>query len=138
MNRCLVPSAMAAALYLLAPVRGDDWPQWLGPKRDGVWRETGLIEKVPAEGLPLRWKADIGPGYPGPGVADGRVFITGRALANDAKNHSQPFPQRPRGDIAGTERVLCFNEADGKFLWKHEYDCPYTVSYPNGPRASPL
>ena len=28
----------------------DDWPQWLGPKRDGVWRETGLLEKFPAGG----------------------------------------------------------------------------------------
>jgi outer membrane protein assembly factor BamB len=34
--------------------------------------------------------------------------------------------------------VLCINEADGKVLWQHEYDCPYNVSYPAGPRATPV
>ncbi|HKQ39890.1 MAG TPA: PQQ-binding-like beta-propeller repeat protein, partial [Verrucomicrobiae bacterium] len=40
--------------------------------------------------------------------------------------------------IPGTERVLCIDERDGKLLWKHEYDCPYDMSYPAGPRATPL
>jgi outer membrane protein assembly factor BamB len=40
--------------------------------------------------------------------------------------------------IPGTERVLCLDAADGRLLWKHEYDCPYTVSYPAGPRTTPL
>ncbi len=43
-----------------------------------------------------------------------------------------------RGIIPGTERVLCLDEATGKILWHHDYDCPYTVSYPAGPRATPL
>jgi outer membrane protein assembly factor BamB len=40
--------------------------------------------------------------------------------------------------IPGNERVLCFNEADGKLLWQHAYDCPYNVSYAAGPRTTPL
>jgi outer membrane protein assembly factor BamB len=113
----------------------DDWPQWLGPQRDGIWRETGIVEKLPTNGPPVRWRADIGAGYAGPAVAGGRVYVTDRKLAKAASNPADPFQ---RGMIAGTERVLCFNEADGKLLWQHEYDCPYTISYPAGPRATPL
>jgi outer membrane protein assembly factor BamB len=43
-----------------------------------------------------------------------------------------------RQGILGTERVLCVDAANGKLLWKHEYDCPYKVSYPSGPRTTPL
>ena len=110
-----------------------DWPQWLGPQRDGVWREEGVVEKF--DGKPkLRWKAAVGGGYAGPAVADGRVFVLDRQLAKGQKNPANPFK---RGQIPGTERVLCLNEVDGKLLWKHEYDCPYEVSYPAGPRCTP-
>jgi outer membrane protein assembly factor BamB len=118
-----------------SPVRADDWPQWMGPQRDGVWRETGLVETFPAGGPPIRWRVSIGGGYAGPAVVGGRVFVTDRQLARGASNPSDPFKQ---GEIPGTERVLCLSEADGKLLWKHEYDCAYTVSYPAGPRTTPL
>lgn len=45
------------ALFVLLAAcvaRADDWPQWLGPQRDSVWRETGLVEKFPANGLQVR------------------------------------------------------------------------------------
>ena len=112
-----------------------DWPQWLGPNRDSEWAETGILEKFPAEGPPLRWRAKIGSGYAGPAVAKGRVYVMDRVLAQDANNPTDPFQ---RGSITGGERVLCLNEADGKVLWQHEYDCAYTVSYPAGPRVAPL
>src|SRR5207245_1192283 len=81
------------------------------------------------------WRAAIGGGYAGPAVANGRVYITDRQLAQGASNPADPFA---RGVIRGTERALCLNETDGKLIWKYEYDCPYTVSYPAGPRATPL
>ncbi|MGH8246309.1 MAG: PQQ-binding-like beta-propeller repeat protein [Gammaproteobacteria bacterium] len=111
-----------------------DWPQWLGPQRDGVWLETGILEKFPTNGLKYRWRVPIGGGYTGPAVANGRVYIMDRQLAKHAKNPSSPWG---RGEIPGSERVLCLNEADGAILWKHEYDCAYSVSYPAGPRATP-
>lgn len=125
------------ALYLLTlafSAHADDWPQWLGPQRDSVWRETGIVDKFPAEGPKVRWRTPIGGGYSGPAVADGRVYLLDRQLAKDAKNPANAFS---RGEIPGTERVLCLNEADGKILWAHEYDCPYTVSYAAGPRTTP-
>jgi outer membrane protein assembly factor BamB len=120
---------------LVGAAWGDDWPQWLGPQRDGVWRETGIVEKFPPEGPPVRWRTEIAAGYAGPAVADGRVYVTDRVVAKEAKKPASPFE---RGHIAGTDRVLCLNEADGKLLWKHEYDCPYTISYPLGPRTTPV
>ena len=112
-----------------------DWPQWLGPRRDGVWRETGILEKFPVNGPAVRWRREISAGYSGPAVANGKVYVTDRVLAKGTTNPADPFK---RGEIPGTERVLCLNEADGSVLWKHEYDCGYTVSYPSGPRATPI
>jgi outer membrane protein assembly factor BamB len=128
---------LTLAILSVSAARADDWPQWLGPKRDSIWRETGIIDNFPDGGPPVRWRVKVGPGYSGPAVAQGRVYITDRILAEGAKNHAEPFPQRPKGDIPGTERVLCLNEADGQLVWKHEYDCPYTISYPLGPRCTP-
>jgi outer membrane protein assembly factor BamB len=122
-------------LLLTIPiVHADDWPQWLGPQRDAVWRETGIVEKFPADGLKYRWRVPIGGGFAGPAVANGRVFVMDRQLANGASNPTNPFA---RGEIPGSERVLCLSEADGKILWQHEYDCAYTASYSSGPRCTP-
>ncbi|HZJ14444.1 MAG TPA: PQQ-binding-like beta-propeller repeat protein, partial [Chthoniobacteraceae bacterium] len=120
---------LVAATSLL---HADDWPQWLGPERDSVWREDGLLEKFPADGPVVRWRVPLGLGYTGPAVADGRVYVMDRRQADGAKA-GNPFS---RGEIPGTERLVCFAKGDGKLLWEHEYDCRYTVSYPAGPRAT--
>jgi outer membrane protein assembly factor BamB len=99
-----------------------------------VWRESGLLEKFPAEGLRVRWRTPIGAGYAGPAVAAGRVYVTDRQVRTGAAAPADPFE---RGKIPGTERVLCLRETDGTVVWQHEYDCPYDVSYPAGPRATP-
>src|SRR6266540_6625640 len=126
---------LTGLLSLAIPaIRADDWPQWLGPQRDGVWREEGLIEKFPADGPRVRWRTPVGSGYTGPAVTQGRVFVMDRQLAPGANNPDNPFAKTT---IAGTERVLCLDEADGKVLWNYGYECPYTVSYPAGPRVTP-
>lgn len=135
MKASLLCRLLALAAVATFSVRADDWPQWLGPQRDAVWRETGIVEKFPAGGPKIRWRTEIGGGYAGPAVAKGRVYVTDRQLSQGASNPSNPFS---RGQIPGTERVLCLNEADGKVLWKHEYDCAYTVSYAAGPRTTPV
>ncbi|HWY85639.1 MAG TPA: PQQ-binding-like beta-propeller repeat protein [Gemmataceae bacterium] len=115
-------------------VQADDWPQWLGPKRDGVWRETGILEKFPAGGPKVRWRYPVGEGYSGPAVADGKVFITDRVLAKGASSPADPFDKKRTN---GKERILCLRETDGTFVWQYEYECPYQVSYPAGPRTTP-
>lgn len=67
------------ALVILAfttVVHADDWPQWRGPERTGISKETGLLQVWPADGPGLRWKAsDIGTGYSSPSVVSGRVYL---------------------------------------------------------------
>ncbi len=127
-----------AALALGVPaatVRADDWPQWLGPERDGSWREDGIIDKFPAGGPKVRWRQKIGEGYAGPAVAGGRVVVADRVLPAGVKNPKSAFG---RSRVQGTERVLCLDEASGKILWTDDYDCPYEVSYAAGPRTTPI
>lgn len=112
--------------------RADDWPQWLGPQRDSVWRETGIVESFPAEGPAVQWRVPIAGGYAGPAVAAGRVFVTDYATSGDRT----PDPDS-RSKLQGRERVWCVSAADGRVLWKHEYDCAYQISFPAGPRATP-
>jgi outer membrane protein assembly factor BamB len=122
-------------LILSSSVYADDWPQWLGPQRDAIWRESGILDKFPAGGPKVRWRTPIGAGYSGPTVANGRIYITDRVLAEGLKAPKNGFP---KVRLAGKERVLCLNENNGELLWKHEYDCTYKVSYADGPRTTPL
>jgi outer membrane protein assembly factor BamB len=122
-------------LCLAGEIFANDWPQWFGPDRDGVWKESGLVDKFPAGGPKTLWRAPIGSGYSGPAVANQRVYVMDRMrpLGPDGK----PLPAS-KGYLPGKERILCLNEADGKILWKMEYDCPYKISYPSGPRTTAL
>ena len=99
----------------------DDWPQWGGPKRDLIWRENGIVEKFTDSGvLPRVWETPIGEGYGGPSVADRRVYVMDRLREE----------QR--------ERVLCLEAATGNVIWRHAYEARYSISYPAGPRCTPV
>jgi outer membrane protein assembly factor BamB len=124
------------ALCAVAPipaVRGDDWPQWMGPQRDGVWRESGIVQAIPAAGLPVKWRVPVKGGYSGPAVADGRVYLADYDHGDGAVANSP----NDRTQLTGRERLLCLDAATGTLLWKHEYDCPYAISYASGPRCTP-
>ena len=86
------------------PCHAEDWPQWRGPGRDGMWNAEGLLEKLPAGKVQPAWSVEIGPGYNGPTVADGRVYIMDR-----------------QAEGKQTERVLCFDSQTGEALWEFEY-----------------
>jgi outer membrane protein assembly factor BamB len=123
-----------ASLICHGALSADDWPQWMGPRRDGTWRETGVLTKFPEGGPKVQWRVEIGGGYAGPAAADGRVFVTDYILSEGKQ--PQPNPGA-RNKLQGRERILCFDAATGKPLWRHEFDCPYHVSYPAGPRVTP-
>ena len=123
----------ALALIALAPVaaRADDWPQWMGPNRDNVWRETGVVETLPAAPKVL-WKAPVGGGYAGPAVALGKVFCSEYKSATDLGEGNFA-----RKEADGTETVFALDAATGKRVWQHAYPVKYTISYPAGPRCTP-
>src|SRR6516165_8524261 len=107
-----VKSVVAVGICVLVagPASALDWPQWLGPDRDGVWRETGLLSRFPAGGPTVLWRTPINAGYSGPAVAEGRVLVMDRQRAVDATGK----PRRPTRDgIPGNERVLCLAASDG-------------------------
>ncbi|MCZ2341152.1 MAG: PQQ-like beta-propeller repeat protein [Bacteroidales bacterium] len=123
-------------MALAAPaVFADDWPQWMGPNRDGVWAETGILQKFPAGGPKVLWKQKVGMGYSGPAIAQGKVFVTDRVLNKGQANPDNPFDRDTA--VGGVERVLCLDAQSGKLLWKHEYPSAYKISYAAGPRCVP-
>lgn len=110
--------AFIVGLMLAATVFAEDWPQWRGSGRDGIWRETGIVQNL--DDLEVLWRTEISNGYSGPTIAEGRVYITDRLTRPDQ-----------------VERVHCFDAADGDPIWSHSYECRYVkVGYPDGPRAS--
>ena len=118
---------------LAASAAADDWAGWLGTSRDGVYRETGIVDSIPASGLPIKWRKPIAGGYAGPAVADGKVFVFDyQKRGGDAFNDPG---QRAR--LNGTERLLALDAQSGETLWQYSYERPYEISYPAGPRATP-
>jgi outer membrane protein assembly factor BamB len=97
------------------PVTGD-WPQWRGPRRDGVAHFPDLLTTWPKGGPARLWQAPVGEGYSAVSVAAGRAYTLFRQ--------------------DGQEVVVCWQAADGQELWRYPYDNPGQMQYP-GPRATP-
>jgi outer membrane protein assembly factor BamB len=98
-----------------------DWPQWLGPNRDGVSSETGLLKTWPAkDGPPVVWQRDVGEGFSGPVVAGDRLILFHR--------------------VDNKEVVDCLSASKGDLLWSFSYATMYVdaLSKGNGPRATPV
>jgi outer membrane protein assembly factor BamB len=109
---------LVLGLTFAGQVFAEDWPEWRGSGRDGVWREKGIVQNL--DNLEVLWRTEISNGYSGPTVADGRVYITDRVKEPDQ-----------------AERVHCLDANDGNPIWSHTYECRYVkVGYPDGPRAS--
>jgi outer membrane protein assembly factor BamB len=115
------------------PVHGEDWPQWMGVGRDNVWKIATPPSKFASNGLKAKWEAPVAGGYSGPAVVGDRLFVTDLVTKADAKIDN--FGRRP---FDGTERVHCFNSKTGEPIWRKEYDVTYAISYPAGPRCTPI
>ncbi|MDF1751790.1 MAG: PQQ-like beta-propeller repeat protein [Verrucomicrobiales bacterium] len=115
---------MRLALYIFlaishgfpAFVSGDDWPNWRGPRFNGVSRE-----KIPVDlpdSLPVLWTADVGTGFSSFSVVGNRVLTMGNRDEKDT--------------------VWCLDAETGNVLWKHTYDCPLDpLYYEGGPGGTP-
>jgi len=112
-------------LFLIASIFSlssfsQEWPDWRGENRDATWNEKGIVEQFPAAEMSPEWTVSIGPGYTGPTVANGKVYLMDR----------QEDPEE-------MERVLCFDAETGNQVWQYSYECIYSgIGYQAGPRAS--
>jgi outer membrane protein assembly factor BamB len=97
--------------------RAADWPQYLGPERNSTSPEKGLSRSWPENGPEVLWTVDVGRGYGGPVVKDGKVYLL------------------DRDDEVG-DKLRCFNLSDGEELWSYAYDAPGSVMFP-GSRSVP-
>lgn len=121
-SRVLFPIAVAA---FVSSVSGsvsnraaDDWPQWRGPRRDGVSAEKGLLKAWPSGGPPLAWTASgAGDGYSSFAVANGRLFTLGA-----------------RGN---TEYVIAYDVPSGRQLWEVAHGRRFNNDRGDGPRGTP-
>jgi outer membrane protein assembly factor BamB len=98
----------------------DDWPQFLGPQRNGVSAEKGLATFWPKNGPPLVWEKQVGEGYSGPVVSGQRLILFHR--------------------VGDEEVVECLNAGTGKGVWKFAYATDYqdALNKGNGPRSTPV
>ncbi len=98
--------------------RSEEWPNWNGPKHDGVSAETGFANTWPKDGLPIEWTREIGTGFSSMSVVDQRLFAMG---------HKD-----------GTETVWCLNSQTGDVLWTHEYPSELIPNlHEGGPCSTP-
>jgi PQQ-like domain len=98
-------------------IQAQDWPQYLGPNRNSTSPQKGILRSWPASGPEVLWTTNVGPGFGGPVIKDGKVYL----LDRDDKT----------GDI-----MRCFDFNSGKELWSYSYEAPGSVSYP-GSRSVP-
>jgi outer membrane protein assembly factor BamB len=104
-------------LLLAAPISAADWPQWLGPNRDGASTETVPPWKGP---LKVLWRQEVGEGHSSPVVASGRVYLHTKVTGAEA------------------EALTIFDAATGKPLKQTTYPrAPYQGLFGNGPRGTP-
>jgi outer membrane protein assembly factor BamB len=111
---------LSLALALTLSLSAKDWPQYLGPNRDGHSPETGLNWNWPKDGPPVAWKIDVGSGWAGPVVAGDRLIVFHR--------------------VGDDEVVACLDPVTSKEKWTSRYRTRYRddFMFDDGPRATPL
>ncbi len=117
MRRINLLLASGVLFACISNLCAQDWPQYLGPNRNSTSSQKGILRSWPASGPEVLWTTNIGPGFGGPVIKDGKVYL----LDRDDKT----------GDI-----MRCFDFNNGRELWSYSYDAPGSVSYP-GSRSVP-
>jgi len=113
-----IDSTLIAAIVMAAACSSAaDWPQYLGPNRDAISDEKGLLRSWPEGGPKVLWTISVGAGYGGAAVSEGKVYILDR-----------------EGDQKDLLRCLDLNT--GAEEWSYAYDAPGRVQHP-GSRSTP-
>ncbi|HNY26591.1 MAG TPA: PQQ-like beta-propeller repeat protein [Candidatus Sumerlaeota bacterium] len=113
--------SMCLAFFATGAVEAADWPQWRGPDRNGISKESGLLQEWPKEGPALAWKVDkLGGGDSAPTIAGGRIFFM--------------------SNLGEDEVVWALSEKDGQTIWKTRLGPVFNQRTPQskeGPSCSP-
>ena len=120
MRRLLVVGVTVTLVALGARVAAEDWPQFLGPLRDGIYRGPALAEDWGAQGPAVVWQMPVGAGFSGPVVAQGHLIVFHRV-----------------GDEEIAEAV---DPLTGVAQWRYAYPTSYRddFGFDEGPRAVPV
>ncbi|MDE2756222.1 MAG: hypothetical protein OXI92_06695, partial [Acidobacteriota bacterium] len=124
-RRILLLSGLLLSLgvrqHAVGPVAaGDsDWPQFLGPQRNGVYGGPAISGSWPASGPPVLWRKPVGEGFSGAVAQAGRLILFHR--------------------LQSRERVECLETQSGRPLWQYDYPTDYRddFGFDGGPRATP-
>ena len=115
-------TALLAIIVLAMGIEcaAQDWPQFFGPERDGVYSGPPLAQTWSDDGPPLVWEQDVGEGFSGPVVSDGRLILFHR--------------------VSNREVVEAFDPETGTSLWDYSYPTSYRddFGFDEGPRAVPV
>ncbi len=95
----------------------DEWAQWLGPDRNGISSETGILKAWPAEGPQVLWRAVSGDGYSGMSISAGKLYTSFGVDADEA--------------------MVCVDVRTGEELWRYRMDSKFTNQFGHGPRSTP-
>src|SRR5436309_728466 len=108
------------AVLLAGSLQAADWPQFLGPTRNGQSSETGLLQTFPKKGPPVLWSQDVGDGFSSPVVFGDQLFLFHRMNDKDVLD--------------------CLDAGTGKSRWRFSYETSYSdpLGKGDGPRATPL
>ncbi len=113
---CLAVVVLTVAFA--APARAGDWPQWRGPERNGISRETAWRAEFPPQGPKRLWQANVGLGHAAVSVAEGRAYTTGNENDRDT--------------------LYCLDAVSGEVQWEHSYPEPLLPrSYQGGTTSTP-
>ncbi|MFH0761336.1 MAG: PQQ-binding-like beta-propeller repeat protein [Bacteroidota bacterium] len=115
-SKTLIP--VVVLWVCIANVYAQDWPQYLGPDRNSISNQKGILRSWPQNGPKILWTADIGVGFAGPAVKDGKVYLL------------------DRNDEVG-DNMRCLDLSTGKDLWNFNYEAPGSVMFP-GSRSVPV
>ena len=95
-----------------------DWFQWRGPNRDGISYEKGILTRWPEKGPDILWRINIGGGFSGVTVADGKLFSMWQE--------------------ENSQFLVCLNAQTGKEFWRQKVGVKFQSGWGNGPRSTPL
>ncbi len=116
MRNFLIP--VLVLMIYITNLQAQDWPQYLGPNRNSISEQKGLLRTWPEKGPEVLWATEVGIGYGGPVIKDGKIYLL------------------DRDDKVG-DKMRCFDLSSGKELWNFEYSAPGSVMFP-GSRSVPL